>query len=105
MPLYEYRCKDCHQTIELIQKVSDPPPEACPQCGGTLEKLLSAPAIRFKGEGWYITDYSDKGKAPKKEESKDKDSKDSKDSKAKSETKSGDGKASKASKKSSSDAS
>ncbi|HSR66999.1 MAG TPA: zinc ribbon domain-containing protein [Acidobacteriota bacterium] len=110
MPLYEFQCKDCHQTLEVIQRVSDPPPQECPQCGGTMTKLLSAPAIRFKGEGWYITDYSSKGKEPKKEDkdSKDKDSK-GKDTKSKSEGKTeskteskGEGKASKESKKSSS---
>jgi putative FmdB family regulatory protein len=57
MPLYEYQCKDCHQTIEVIQKFSDPDLTECGECGGTLERLLSAPAIRFKGAGWYVNDY------------------------------------------------
>ena len=60
MPLYEYHCvKD--GTFELVRKFSDPPLEKCPTCGGPIEKLLSAPAIQFKGTGWYITDYARKG--------------------------------------------
>jgi putative FmdB family regulatory protein len=59
VPLYEYQCpKD--GTFELVRKFSDPPLEACPTCGGPIEKLLSAPAIQFKGTGWYITDYARK---------------------------------------------
>ena len=59
MPLYEYECpKD--GTFERMQKFSDPPLSACPTCGGPIEKLLSAPAIQFKGTGWYITDYARK---------------------------------------------
>jgi len=60
VPLYEYECaKD--GTFEQIQKFSDPPLTTCPTCGGPVEKLLSAPAIQFKGTGWYITDYARKG--------------------------------------------
>lgn len=63
MPLYEYRCANCGRTFELIQKFSDPPAEHCPSCGkGPVEKLLSSPAIQFKGTGWYITDYARKDK-------------------------------------------
>jgi putative FmdB family regulatory protein len=59
LPLYEYECaKD--GTFEQIQKFSDPPLAACPTCGGPVERLLSAPAIQFKGTGWYITDYARK---------------------------------------------
>ena len=58
MPLYEYRCMDCNQVVEVLQKVSDPELERCPHCHGTLERVLSAPAIQFKGSGWYVTDYS-----------------------------------------------
>lgn len=62
MPLYEYRCEHCGHTFEVIQKVSDPPAEHCPSCGGgPVHKLLSSPAIQFKGTGWYITDYARKG--------------------------------------------
>ena len=59
MPLYEYECpKD--GTFERMQKFSDPPVTVCPVCGGPVEKLLSAPAIQFKGTGWYVTDYARK---------------------------------------------
>ena len=66
MPLYEYQCKKCHSLTERIQKFSDPPLTTCPHCGGELEQLLSAPAVQFKGSGWYVTDYakgSSKGKS------------------------------------------
>ena len=87
MPLYEYQCKKCHHRFEKIQKFSDPHVKKCPKCGGLVEQLLSAPAVQFKGSGWYVTDYakksgsqassnggsSDKGdKAEKKEEVKPK---------------------------------
>ena len=59
MPLYEYECpKD--GTFELVRKFSDEPLKACPTCGGPIEKLASAPAIQFKGTGWYVTDYARK---------------------------------------------
>ena len=63
MPLYEYRCLDCGADLEVIQKLSDEPLTECRTCGGTLERLLSAPAIQFKGSGWYITDYARKNGA------------------------------------------
>ena len=59
MPLYEYECQK-DGVFERIQKFSDPPLAACPTCGGPIEKLASAPAIQFKGSGWYITDYARK---------------------------------------------
>ncbi len=67
MPLYEYQCKSCHTLTERIQKFSDPPLTVCPHCGGEMEQLLSAPAVQFKGAGWYVTDYGRKGSgaAPK----------------------------------------
>jgi putative FmdB family regulatory protein len=58
MPLYEYQCEACGHRFEIIQKFSDPPLATCERCGGTLRKLLSSPAIQFKGSGWYITDYA-----------------------------------------------
>lgn len=61
MPLYEYECEACGQRFEVIQKFSDPPVELCRACGGPVHKLLSSPAIQFKGSGWYITDYARKG--------------------------------------------
>jgi putative FmdB family regulatory protein len=60
MPLYEYQCEACEHRFEKIQKYTDPAPEACPKCGGTVRKLASSPAIQFKGTGWYITDYAKK---------------------------------------------
>ena len=61
MPLYEYACDACDHRFEVILKFSDPPVEVCPKCGGRVRKLLSSPAIQFKGTGWYITDYARKG--------------------------------------------
>jgi len=58
MPLYEYECDDCGGRFERIQKFSDPLEEICPTCGGVVRKLLSSPAIQFKGTGWYVTDYA-----------------------------------------------
>ncbi len=60
MPLYEYRCEKCRRTFEVIQSFSDDELTECSECGGHLERLLSAPAIRFKGTGWYVTDYGGK---------------------------------------------
>jgi putative FmdB family regulatory protein len=61
MPLYEYRCESCGVTFEVIQKFTDPAVGTCQKCGGTVRRLFSAPAIQFKGTGWYITDYARKG--------------------------------------------
>jgi putative FmdB family regulatory protein len=60
LPLYEYRCRKCGAQIEKIQKFSAPPLGTCQACGGQLERLLSTSAIRFKGSGWYVTDYARK---------------------------------------------
>ncbi len=60
MPLYEYQCESCEHRFEVIQKFSDAPVTTCPKCGGTVKRLLSSPAIQFKGSGWYITDYARK---------------------------------------------
>ena len=57
MPLYEYKCTTCHKHTEKIQKFSDPEITVCPHCGGKLERVLSAPAISFKGGGWYADGY------------------------------------------------
>lgn len=63
MPLYEYQCDACAHRFEVIQKFSDSPIDTCPKCGGSVKKLLSSPAIQFKGSGWYITDYARSGKS------------------------------------------
>jgi putative FmdB family regulatory protein len=57
MPLYEYECTTCHKHTEKIQKFSDPEITVCPHCGGKLERVISAPAISFKGHGWYADGY------------------------------------------------
>ena len=57
MPLYEYECITCHKHTEKIQKFSDPEITICPHCGGPLERVLSAPAVSFKGHGWYADGY------------------------------------------------
>jgi putative FmdB family regulatory protein len=58
MPLYEYRCENCGEVFEVMQKFSDEPLTVHEKCGGKVERLLSAPALQFKGSGWYITDYA-----------------------------------------------
>jgi len=64
MPLYEYECAACRRRFEVIRKFSDPELEVCTLCGsGPIQRLVSSPAIQFKGSGWYITDYSQKGKS------------------------------------------
>jgi putative FmdB family regulatory protein len=70
MPLYEYECPRCGKRFELIQKFSDPPRATCVDCGGAGHRLLSAPAIQFKGSGWYVTDYARKSASAEKSESK-----------------------------------
>jgi putative FmdB family regulatory protein len=95
MPLYEYECKKCHHRFERIQKFSDRHLKKCPDCGGPVEQMISAPAVQFKGTGWYVTDYPKKssrdssrnGDSSDKSTSKDEKSKDDKPkSGAKSET-------------------
>ncbi len=63
MPIYEYRCTKCGHRFESIQKVSDSHLTKCEKCKGKVERLISSPAIQFKGSGWYITDYARKGKS------------------------------------------
>ena len=103
MPLYEYECKKCGHRFERIQKFSDAMVKKCPECGGKVEQMISAPAVQFKGSGWYVTDYAKRsgsssssesgGKSEANKESADnagskdtKESKDGKDKKAKTET-------------------
>ena len=63
MPLYEYQCAKCGKRTEKIENVSGPHLKKCPHCGGKVERLLTAPAIQFKGSGWYVTDYAGKSGA------------------------------------------
>jgi putative FmdB family regulatory protein len=91
MPLYEYQCEKCGHRFEKIQKFSDKMVKKCPQCGGRVEQMISAPAVQFKGSGWYVTDYAKKSSAPSsdggskdsKKEDKSKSEGSSKDSSAK----------------------
>jgi putative FmdB family regulatory protein len=95
MPLYEYLCKKCGHRFEEIKKFSDKQPKRCPECGGVIEQVISAPAVQFKGSGWYVTDYAKKGSSSgpssssssSDSESGGKESKDSKDSKDTKESK------------------
>ena len=97
MPLYEYQCDACGHRFEVIQKFSDPLVDTCPKCGSPVRKLMSSPAIQFKGSGFYITDYAkkeytaatkaDKDTRDTKETKDTKDSKESKDTKDSKETK------------------
>src|SRR5208282_3418028 len=81
MPLYEYECKKCGHRFEKIQKFSDKMVRKCPDCGGQVEQMISAPAVQFKGSGWYVTDYAKKSSSPGS--SGDSSSKDTKDDKPK----------------------
>ena len=88
MPIFEYQCTKCNDRTEVIQKFTDPPYAACTKCGGEVRKLASAPAIQFKGSGFYKTDYaSAASKADTKSEGKSESSGESKSSEAKTETK------------------
>jgi putative FmdB family regulatory protein len=60
VPIYEYQCQTCEHRLEALQRMSEPPLTTCPDCGGELRKLVSAPAFQFKGSGWYVTDYARK---------------------------------------------
>ena len=91
MPIYEYECRGCGELHEFIQKFSDSPKRKCPSCGKLrLKKLISAAAFHLKGDGWYVTDFRDKGKSKDKgksdsaESSSDSKSSDSKSSDSKS---------------------
>jgi putative FmdB family regulatory protein len=85
MPLYEYECKKCHHRFERIQKFSDPHVKKCPKCGGPIEQVISAPAVQFKGSGWYVTDYAKKSSTGSASSSSNGDSASKKDAQAKSE--------------------
>lgn len=87
MPIYEYTCTKCHHDLEAIQKFSDPPLKKCPDCGGRLEKQMSAAAFHLKGSGWYKDGYAstkpeENKKEDKSDKSEDKPKDDKKDAKA-----------------------
>ena len=74
MPIYEYKCQSCGHYFEVLQRISEEPLSACPECKkNTLKKLVSAPNFRLKGQGWYETDFkkdNQKNLAGNKEEEK-----------------------------------
>jgi len=70
MPIYEYQCRRCGHRLEAMQRIADRPLKRCPECGGGLKKLISAPAFQFKGSGWYVTDYAGKKSAEAEGEGK-----------------------------------
>ena len=91
MPIYEYHCQRCDRNFEVIQKFSDEPLTVHEGCGGAVERLISSPALQFKGSGWYITDYARKnGSSPsagsKSEGSSESSGSETKPAAAKSET-------------------
>ena len=88
MPLYEYECERGHR-FERIVKFSDPPIAVCPECGAPVRKLISSPAIQFKGSGFYITDYAKKEHTNAAKADKDTGGKETKDVKEGKETKEG----------------
>lgn len=96
MPIYEYECRGCGENHEFIQKFSDSPKRKCPSCGKLrLKKLISAAAFHLKGDGWYVTDFRDKGKSKDKDSGKSDSTESSGDSKSdskSSESKSADSK-------------
>ncbi len=95
MPNYEYLCKKCGHRFEQIRKFSDKQLRKCPECGGVIEQVISAPAVQFKGSGWYVTDYPKKGagaaasssSSSAEGDSATKETKDSKDTKEAKDTK------------------
>ena len=87
MPIYEFECKKCKAHLEVFQKVSDKPPVKCRKCGGKLERVISAPAIQFKGSGWYVTDYARTTKSDKAESESTSETKTEKSDKAEMKTK------------------
>jgi len=64
MPIYEYKCQQCGQKFEVRQRISEEPLKVHEDCGGEVERLISASALHFKGTGWYVTDYAKNGKSP-----------------------------------------
>lgn len=92
VPIYEYECSKCGHRVEVIQKVNDAPVKKCEKCKGKVERLISSPAIQFKGTGWYVTDYGKKSSGPessKSSKSETSSSSDSSSSKTKKKEKAG----------------
>lgn len=74
MPIYEYQCTSCNERHEIIQRISEEPLTHCPKCGGDMKKLISSPAIQFKGSGFYKTDYASSSSSSKSSSSSSKSS-------------------------------
>jgi putative FmdB family regulatory protein len=89
MPLYEYKCQSCGKTFEIIQKFADEPLKTHAECGGVVERIISAPAFHLKGTGWYATDYakSNGGKSESHKEDKKEDKKEAKSESSSSDSK------------------
>jgi putative FmdB family regulatory protein len=87
MPTYEYTCRDCGHTFDIVQKMTDEALTVCPECGGPLRKVFAVPAIAFKGSGFYATDHGKKAKRPSETSEKT----DTKDTKKESSAKDGGG--------------
>lgn len=87
MPLYEYECQACHFRFEKLQRLSDPPPKKCPECGGKVVQMMSTSSVQFKGSGWYVTDYQRKGSGGDRTGEKKAESKPEAKSETKGETK------------------
>jgi putative FmdB family regulatory protein len=88
VPLYEYECQACHFRFEKLQRLSDPPPPKCPECGGKkIVQMMSASSAHFKGSGWYVTDYGRKGSGGDRTGEKKAESKPEAKSETKGETK------------------
>lgn len=88
MPLYEYECTNCKERTEVLQRVSDSPSPQCPKCGAEMRKLISSPAIQFKGSGFYKTDYASSSSKPETKSETKTEAKSETKSESKSESKS-----------------
>jgi putative FmdB family regulatory protein len=71
MPIYEFECRKCKAKLEVFQKMDAKQPTKCRVCGGRLDRVQSAPAIQFKGSGWYVTDYAGNGRKAAEKAEKD----------------------------------
>lgn len=87
MPMYEYHCLKCGKNFDVLQRFSEPPLTAHEECGGAVERVLSAPAFQLKGSGWYASDYGKGGKKPADGDGSDKKTDDSKPAEVKAESK------------------
>jgi putative FmdB family regulatory protein len=81
MPIYEYKCENCGEVFDVIQKFADEPVTVHEKCGGPVRRLISSPSFQFKGSGWYVTDYGKGNNGAKKSDKEGKDHKEGKESK------------------------